>query len=189
MGACRRVGGFRSYSDIAGKRLELLRELIPSVSKVALLWNPANSAESVAIQVTRAAAQEFGISIAVERASAPRERARARTPADREHPPDECGRDLLAGLPNPLISQLANAGSKGPAPDEQGINFMPQNIPQAPRRCRQEAQGHHRRRHAQDDHHPQRHAPRRRSLAAPHEPTQLLIRSPRRRGRGGAAGS
>jgi putative ABC transport system substrate-binding protein len=31
-------------SNVAGKRLELLRELVLPLSKVAVLWNPANSA-------------------------------------------------------------------------------------------------------------------------------------------------
>jgi ABC-type uncharacterized transport system substrate-binding protein len=55
--------------DLAGKRLELLRELTPSLSNVAVLWNPANSAEATAVKTTEAAAQKIGMSVVVERVS------------------------------------------------------------------------------------------------------------------------
>jgi putative tryptophan/tyrosine transport system substrate-binding protein len=54
--------------DLAGKRLELLRELVPSLAKVAVLWNPANRAEEVAVKATETAAQSLGMSVAVEHA-------------------------------------------------------------------------------------------------------------------------
>jgi putative ABC transport system substrate-binding protein len=55
--------------NLAGKRLELLREVVPSLSRVGVLWNPANSAEVLAVQVTQTAAQSLGMSVAVEQAS------------------------------------------------------------------------------------------------------------------------
>jgi putative ABC transport system substrate-binding protein len=63
--------------DLAGKRLELLRELAPSLSKVAVLWNPANSTEEVAVKVTETAARSLGMSLVVERAGSPAEFHRA----------------------------------------------------------------------------------------------------------------
>jgi ABC-type uncharacterized transport system substrate-binding protein len=54
--------------DLAGKRLELLRELVPSLAKVAVLWNPANRAEEVAVKATETAAQSLGMSVGVEHA-------------------------------------------------------------------------------------------------------------------------
>jgi putative tryptophan/tyrosine transport system substrate-binding protein len=59
--------------DLAGKRLELLRELAPSLSKVAVLWNPANSAEELAVKVTETAARSLGMSLLVEHAGSPGE--------------------------------------------------------------------------------------------------------------------
>jgi putative ABC transport system substrate-binding protein len=63
--------------DLAGKRLELLRELVPSLLKVAVLWNPANSAEAVAIKATETAARSLGMSIVVERIGGPADFDRA----------------------------------------------------------------------------------------------------------------
>jgi putative ABC transport system substrate-binding protein len=63
--------------DLAGKRLELLRELVPSLLKVAVLWNPATSAEAVAIKATETAARSLGMSIVVERTGGPADFDRA----------------------------------------------------------------------------------------------------------------
>jgi ABC-type uncharacterized transport system substrate-binding protein len=63
--------------NLAGKRLELLREVVPSLSRVGVLWNPANSAEVLAVQVTQTAAQSLGMSVAVEQTSESGELERA----------------------------------------------------------------------------------------------------------------
>jgi putative ABC transport system substrate-binding protein len=57
--------------ELAGKRLELLRELLPSLSKVAVLWNPANTSEAVAVGTTEAAARNLGMSLIIEQATGP----------------------------------------------------------------------------------------------------------------------
>ena len=44
-------------ADLEGKRLELLREVIPKLSHIAVLWNPASPFSLVAEKETRAAAQ------------------------------------------------------------------------------------------------------------------------------------
>jgi putative tryptophan/tyrosine transport system substrate-binding protein len=59
--------------DLAGKHLELLRELVPSLSKVAVLRNPANSSEILAVEATQALARSIGISMVVEHAANPNE--------------------------------------------------------------------------------------------------------------------
>ncbi len=43
--------------ELEGKRLELLKEAVPRLSRVALLWNPANPALTVVFQQTQIAAQ------------------------------------------------------------------------------------------------------------------------------------
>ncbi len=44
-------------ADLEGKRLELLREVVPALSHVAVLWNPASSFQVVAEKEVQAAAQ------------------------------------------------------------------------------------------------------------------------------------
>jgi putative ABC transport system substrate-binding protein len=59
--------------ELAGKRLELLRELVPSLARVAVLRNPANTGEAVAVEATQTAARGLGMSLVVELASKPSE--------------------------------------------------------------------------------------------------------------------
>jgi putative tryptophan/tyrosine transport system substrate-binding protein len=49
--------------DLPGKHLELLKEAIPSLSRVVVLWNPANTAARVALTETEAAAHSLGIQL------------------------------------------------------------------------------------------------------------------------------
>jgi putative ABC transport system substrate-binding protein len=46
---------------IAGKRLELLREVVPSISLIAVLWNPGSPIMVIQEQETRAAAEVLGM--------------------------------------------------------------------------------------------------------------------------------
>jgi putative tryptophan/tyrosine transport system substrate-binding protein len=47
--------------ELEGKRLELLREVVPKLSHIAVLWNPDNSFHAGSLKETRAAAQVLGI--------------------------------------------------------------------------------------------------------------------------------
>jgi|SRR5262245_14772478 len=61
------------FPDAAGKRLELLRELVPSVSQVAVLWNPQNPSTTMDWRETQRTAQVLGLRLhshPVERAEA-----------------------------------------------------------------------------------------------------------------------
>jgi ABC-type uncharacterized transport system substrate-binding protein len=49
-------------SELAGKRLELLREATPKVSRVALLWNPPGSSPDY-MKDTQTAARSFGVTL------------------------------------------------------------------------------------------------------------------------------
>jgi ABC-type uncharacterized transport system substrate-binding protein len=54
--------GFSTLNlESSGKRLELLREVKPRISRVAVLQNPANSASSAMFKETEAAAKRLGI--------------------------------------------------------------------------------------------------------------------------------
>jgi putative ABC transport system substrate-binding protein len=51
--------------ELEGKRLELLREVIPKLSHVAVFWNPQNPTLLAALKEMRAAAQVLGIKLQV----------------------------------------------------------------------------------------------------------------------------
>jgi putative ABC transport system substrate-binding protein len=49
--------------ELEGKRLELLRQVVPKLSHIAVLWNPDNSLHVGSLKETRAAAQVLGIKV------------------------------------------------------------------------------------------------------------------------------
>jgi putative ABC transport system substrate-binding protein len=49
--------------DLLGKRLELLREILPKLSRLVLLWNPANPTHAVQLKHAQALAQSLGIEV------------------------------------------------------------------------------------------------------------------------------
>jgi putative ABC transport system substrate-binding protein len=58
------ITGSTSMSpEIDGKRLELLKELVPGVSRIAVLWNPANPNNRARISTMRAAAKSLRLTL------------------------------------------------------------------------------------------------------------------------------
>ncbi|MDP2702562.1 MAG: ABC transporter substrate-binding protein, partial [Candidatus Rokubacteria bacterium] len=51
--------------ELEGKRLEMLREVVPKLSHIAVLWNPDNPFHVGSLKETRAAAQVLGIKVQV----------------------------------------------------------------------------------------------------------------------------
>jgi putative ABC transport system substrate-binding protein len=49
--------------DLSGKRLELLKQILPRASRVAVLWNPANPAGILGFRETESAARRLGITL------------------------------------------------------------------------------------------------------------------------------
>lgn len=49
--------------EITGKRLELLRAAVPSITRLAVLWDPANSTAAPQVKDTETAARSIGISV------------------------------------------------------------------------------------------------------------------------------
>jgi putative ABC transport system substrate-binding protein len=49
--------------EIAGKRLELLREAVPGIARIAVLWNPANPSAAPQMKDTAAVARSLGLSV------------------------------------------------------------------------------------------------------------------------------
>jgi putative ABC transport system substrate-binding protein len=49
--------------DLGGKRLELLKELLPRLARVAVLWNAANPYAAIVFKETQAAGRTLGIEV------------------------------------------------------------------------------------------------------------------------------
>ena len=49
--------------ELEGKRLELLREVVPKLSHIAVLWNPDNPFQAGSLKETKTAAQMLGIKV------------------------------------------------------------------------------------------------------------------------------
>jgi putative ABC transport system substrate-binding protein len=70
--------------DLVGKQLELLKEVVPGVSRVALLWNPANPGGAPQVQAAEAAARTVGVQLHTLEARDPQEIDRAFAALTRE---------------------------------------------------------------------------------------------------------
>lgn len=55
------TGSTSNAPQLAGKRLELLKELVPSVSRVAVLWDPSNRGDISEWEATQDAAKRLGM--------------------------------------------------------------------------------------------------------------------------------
>jgi len=60
-------------SDLVGKQLELLKEVVPKVSRVALLWNPDNPGSAPQLRQAEAAARALGVRLQPLEARDPQE--------------------------------------------------------------------------------------------------------------------
>jgi putative ABC transport system substrate-binding protein len=76
-------------ADLTTKRLELLRELLPKGSRMAVLWDPNSGGARIAIRETQAAADRMGLKV---RAYA------ARTPGEFHHAFSAMAMDRVGGL-------------------------------------------------------------------------------------------
>lgn len=89
--------------DIVGKQMELLKEIAPGVTRVAVLWNPANSAfQKLQLSQVEIASRAAGLQLQLLEASAPSDFDLAFRSIAREQT------KALAVLGDPLFS--ANAG-------------------------------------------------------------------------------
>ena len=81
--------------ELAGKRLELLREASPRTSKVAVLWNPTNPSNAPQIRDLQAAARTLRIQLQLLKVSAPQDLESAFQAATRERAGAVIGLDDL----------------------------------------------------------------------------------------------
>jgi len=81
------VTGFSGQAaDAEGKRLELLKELLPSLSRVAVLLNPANRFSAVALDSARSGAIALGLRLDPVEASSVADLERALTALRSDRP-------------------------------------------------------------------------------------------------------
>ena len=59
--------------DLVGKQLEVLKEVVPKVSRVALLWNPDNPGSAAQLREAEAAARALGVRLQILAARDPQE--------------------------------------------------------------------------------------------------------------------
>jgi putative ABC transport system substrate-binding protein len=65
-GTCGNVTGFSSRAaELEAKRLQLLKEVVPELSRVAVLFNPTNQYMPLALRSARKGAQKLHVSLAV----------------------------------------------------------------------------------------------------------------------------
>ena len=66
------ITGLTSLSiDLTGKQLEFLKDVLPTVSRVAVLWNPANPAHVLVVREADVAAQALGVQLHLVEARGP----------------------------------------------------------------------------------------------------------------------
>jgi putative ABC transport system substrate-binding protein len=86
--------------DIAGKRLELLKEILPPLVRVAVFWNAANPYPAIVFKETQTAAERFGIEVQSLEVRSPDDINDAFEKARRHRP------DALIEVEDPLMNFL-----------------------------------------------------------------------------------
>src|SRR5207247_9824056 len=94
------TGSSLMVPDIAGKRLELLKEILPRLVRLALLWNAANPYPAIVFNQTQAAGRRLGIEVQSLEVRSPDDFDGAFEKARRQHP------DALIEIEDPLSNSL-----------------------------------------------------------------------------------
>ena len=84
--------------ELSGKRLELLKEVVPGMTRVAVLWNAANPANAAAWHETQAAARALGLLLHAQDVRSPQDFQGAFARTAQAHP------DALLVLQDSLIT-------------------------------------------------------------------------------------
>ncbi len=72
-------------TGIYGKQIQILKEAVPKLSRLALLWNPANPVQHTILKETQAAARAQGLTFLPLSAQSPNDFERAFAAAIKEH--------------------------------------------------------------------------------------------------------
>ena len=114
-------------AELTAKRLELLRELVPAATRVAVLVNPTNAVTTeTTLRDVAAAARAMGLQIQVLNASTSREIDAAFATFVRERPDA-----LFVGLDPFFNSRRVQLGQPGVAPRAPGDIFDRATLPKS----------------------------------------------------------
>jgi ABC-type uncharacterized transport system substrate-binding protein len=106
-------------SDIVGKQLQLLKEAVPSVSRVAVLWNPANPGSAPQLRAVKATGRALKMQLQVLEARVPQEIDSAFAAMTRERA------DAIVILADAIFTnqraQIAELSMKGRLPSVYGV--------------------------------------------------------------------
>jgi ABC-type uncharacterized transport system substrate-binding protein len=91
------TGSTLMFAELSAKRLELLKQVVPRLAVVAVLWNAGTPAKAIDWRETQAAARVLGVTLQSREVSDPNEFDRAFTAMTRERP------DALIVLGDPLF--------------------------------------------------------------------------------------
>jgi putative ABC transport system substrate-binding protein len=92
--------------DLSGKRLQLLKEVVPRIRRVGILWNPANEGNAVTWQDTQTVAQRIGLKL---------QSIEVRTPGDFDRGFETLTKtraDAFAVLRDPLVNSMTDILAK-----------------------------------------------------------------------------
>jgi putative ABC transport system substrate-binding protein len=116
------TGNSNQLSDLAGKHLELLREIAPRTRRVALLWDPNNLSSALGQKDTEVLAQREGVHLISVPVRRPEDIKPALTALTRERP------DALIVHPVPLLllapAQVAEFALKHRLPSISGLRGL-----------------------------------------------------------------
>jgi putative ABC transport system substrate-binding protein len=106
-------------SDLVGKQLELLKEVVPTLARVALLWNPANPGHAPQLREAEAAARVLGVQLHMLEARVPQELDRAFAAMTRERA--DALLMLAEGVFTNQLSQIAELATQRRLPSIYGV--------------------------------------------------------------------
>jgi putative ABC transport system substrate-binding protein len=105
--------------DLGGKRLETLKDMLPALSRVAVLWNAANPYPALVFRETESAAQKLGVEVHSVEVRTPGDFGDALEAAVRQHP------GALITVEDPLTmnyrNQIAEFAAKNRLPAIYGL--------------------------------------------------------------------
>lgn len=105
--------------EVVGKQMELLREIVPKITRLAVLWNPSNPGHAPQLQQAEVSARALGIPLQPLKAQSGNEIDRAFAAMKRE------GADALLVLLDPILArrrgQIVELARKNRLPTMHGL--------------------------------------------------------------------